>query len=211
MGDLNQIRREGGDFPGGLGGLQEDEQTETGGLKAMPREAPDDGECRRIWDHCGTPEPVRRHCEAVRAQAEAMGKRLLEAGKKVDLNLIRSGALLHDVARTEENHPQRGAAILLAQGYPKVAEVIRCHHDLEPWEDFEKGFPDLWLEAAVVYLADKQVLGDKAVTLEQRFADSRKKCQRARDREGALAAHERRYLQAKRIETLIFIETDGGQ
>lgn len=193
--------------------VRDDGQLEAAQIGVMPREAPDELECRRIWDHYGTPEPVRRHCEAVRTRAEDIGKRLLEAGRQVDLEIVGSGALLHDVARTEKDHPERGAAILLREGYPKVAEVIRHHHDLEPlsYEEMEESPSALWLEAAAVYLADKQVKGDRAVTLDERFAASRRRCRQARDRDAALAAHERRYIQAKKIESLIQTETEGGQ
>lgn len=193
--------------------IREDGQMVAEEIGVMPQGAPDDRECRRIWNHYSTPEPVRRHCEAVCRQAEAIGERLVNSGRNVDLRIIRSGALLHDVARAEADHPRKGGDILLREGYPKVAEVIRYHHDLECpcFGEFDKTLPALWLEAAVVYLADKMVQGDRAVTLERRFEDSRRRCAEAEDREEALAAHERRYIQAKKIESLIRIETDGGQ
>ena len=70
--------------------------------------------------------------------------------------------------------------------------------------------PDLWLEKAVVYLADKRVQEDRVVSIEKRFADSRRRCEKAEDREAALKALERRYRQAKEIEDLIQTKIDGG-
>lgn len=190
----------------------EDGQMEAAETGVMPGEAPDDRECRRIWDHYRTPEHVRRHCQAVCRQAQAIGEKLAKAGKKVNLPVIRSGALLHDVARTQDNHPARGAAILLREGYPRVAEVIRHHHDLECPVSLESGedLPFLWLESAAVYLGDKKVSGEQPVTLEHRFEESRKRCMEAEDREEALAAHSRRYTEAKNIERLLQKEIDGG-
>lgn len=184
-------------------------------LGIMPKAAPDEEECRDIWDHYGTPDRVRSHCRAVWRQAGLLAERLEAAGHKTNRAVIRSGALLHDVARTESGHAAKGAYILRREGYPAVAEVIRCHHDLEypdgaslsgellcpdPERLLEK---PLWLEAAVVYLADKQVEEDRTVPMDRRFAESRKRCLQAQDRKAALAAHEKRWRQAKAVEEVI--------
>lgn len=180
-------------------------------LGIMPKNAPDDDECADIWDHYRTPEKVRRHCEAVCRQAMETAGKLLAAGRTVDWQVIRSGALLHDVARREKDHAAKGAQVLLREGYPAVAEVIRRHHDLDCRKAAEALKTPLWLETAVVYLADKQVMEDRIVSLDERFAESRKRCREAGDREAALAAHKRRYEQAMYIETIIKYATDGGK
>lgn len=182
-------------------------------LGIMPKEAPDEEECRHIWEHYHTPEPVRRHCQAVCREAVRLGKELMKNGWGLNMEVVRSGALLHDVARSEAAHPEKGASVLRREGYPMVAEVIRHHHDLEcPGEGAGSGsFPSLWMETAVVYLADKYVAGDRVVSLEERFAASRKRCGQAEDKEAALEAHERRYRQARGIENLIQKEIHGGQ
>jgi putative nucleotidyltransferase with HDIG domain len=181
-------------------------------LGIMPKKAPDDRECRDIWDHYHTPDRVRSHCEAVCRQALRMAEKLEEAGEELDFRIIRSAALLHDVMRTESDHVLKGACVLRREGYPAVAEVIRCHHDMEIMDDqgIGKADPDLQLEKAVVYLADKLVLEDREVSLEKRFAESRKRCGLARDRQAALSAHERRYRQAKDMERLIQKKINGG-
>jgi len=198
---------------GGISRIQVDEQghMEVKELGIMPKPAPDDEDCLDIWNHYGTPDHVRRHCQAVCRQAEGIAGRLAASGVKAEGRLVRSGALLHDVVRAEKDHAEKGAKVLRREGYPAVADIIRRHHDLECPGSVD--FPDgsLWLEAAVVYLADKQVKGDRAVPLEERFEDSRKRCLQAKDREAALAAHEKRYKQAKRIEKIIQMEIDGGQ
>lgn len=182
-------------------------------LGVMPKEAPSDEECRDIWDHYHTPNHIRRHCEAVCTQAQIIAQKLVKAGEKLDCQIIRSAALLHDVMRIEPDHALKGAYVLRREGYPEVAKIIRCHHDLETTDCQENGkaASDMWLEKAVVYLADKEVQEDRMVSLEARFAQSRKRCEQAQDRQSALDAHERRYRQAKKIESVIRMKIKEGE
>ena len=55
-------------------------------------------------------------------------------------------------------------------------------------------------ESLIVYLADKQVQGERRVTIEERFAAKREKF---KDNPEALAGVERRYQLAKRAEALL--------
>lgn len=189
---------------GGFNRIQIDEKgyMEVKELGIMPGRAPDERECADIWDHYKTPDQVRRHCRTVCRQAVIIAEKLNAAGYMVDSEIVRSASLLHDVVRTEKNHAAKGADVVRREGYPAVADVIRRHHDLEcsgenPWEE------PMWLETAVVYLADKQVEEDRVVTLEERFRASRERCRQADDRQAALAAHEKRWKQAKDIEKVI--------
>ena len=164
----------------------------------MSETVPDEAECRKLWDRCHTPEQVRNHCLAVCEQAMRIGTALNQAGCNLDLNLIRSAALLHDVARTRPEHARAGAEILRREGYPEVAGIIARHHDLHKTMRLEK--PD---ETDVVYLADKMVNGTRVVTLEERFAESRKKCERMADSRAALEAQNRRFEEAKKVENRV--------
>lgn len=156
-----------------------------------PRTSPCDRECSDIWEHYRTPEPVRRHCRAVTRHAVLLGTALKEAGCPMDMGLIRSAALLHDVVRERKNHAAEGADVLVREGYPLVADAIRHHHELE----------DVILdETAVVFLADKWIQGETQVSLDERFGRSRAKCA---GNPAAMAAHECRYRQAKAIEEKI--------
>ena len=156
-----------------------------------PRISPCDRECRDIWDHYGTPERVRRHCVAVACHAVGLGALLSKAGYPMDMGLIRSAALLHDVVREKKDHAAEGAGILVREGYPMVADVIRHHHDLAE---------EILDETAVVYLADKLIQGEREVSLDERFTGSRAKCQ---GNAQAMEAHERRYRQAKAIQDMV--------
>jgi putative nucleotidyltransferase with HDIG domain len=146
--------------------------------------------CFALLHAAGTPEHVIAHCRAVAEKAMQLADRAQAAGAAVDRELLFSAALLHDIARTEPDHAALGAAWLRTLGYPEVAEVVAQHHD------FEGGKLN---EAALLYLADKYVQGDREVPLEERFAESRARCTTG----DALQAHERRYETAKQIEKLL--------
>lgn len=159
-------------------------------LGRMAVAAPDRAECERILEHYRTPEQVRAHCRQVCRQALLLGGRLKNAGYQVDMSLVQSAALLHDVARAKADHAVQGAQWILREGYPQVADIILRHHDL--------GNPSSHpYETTIVYLADKLVQGERVVNLEERFQRSRSRCQGAGQPEEALKAHERRYREAR--------------
>jgi len=140
--------------------------------------------CLRLLEAAAVPEPVVRHCRAVAAEALRLADLPTAAG--LNRSLILAGALLHDVARDEPDHPARGAHYLEALGYPETAQIIRTHHDPED---------DRITEAAIVFLADKLIVDDGRVTLEERFARSLRKCRTEEQRR----AHAQRRAAAFRV------------
>lgn len=151
-----------------------------------PQPALSDALCLSLLRAAQVPEPVFAHCLAVADEAERITAALHEAGHPLDGERIRHAALLHDIARVEPQHPRTGAAWLETLGYPDAASLIRQHHDPEG---------TALDEAAVVFLADKCVQGERRVPLKERFAASQKKCAGPE----ALAAHERRARQAESL------------
>ena len=132
-----------------------------------------------------TPYEVRAHCVAVAESAERIAKK---SGEKVDTELLRCAALLHDIARAEgREHPRIAAEAIKKAGYTRLAEIIAQHHDLE--ENAPR-------EAEILYLADTTTEGVKSVSIEERFAVSREKCNTPE----AIAAWERRYSAAKAVQ-----------
>ena len=143
-----------------------------------------DGElCRKLMAAIALPEHIRAHCEAVAKEAGCIADALTAGGLALDRKLIFSAALLHDLARLENEHPMTGASWLEELGYNSVAEIVRQHHDPDS---------DHINEAAVVYIADKLIQEAEKLSLHARFEKSRAKCSSAE----ALAAHERRAAQA---------------
>ena len=132
-------------------------------------------------------ERVEAHSRAVAEKAMEIADALPVA---LDRNALYCAALLHDVARTEQNHASVGAEWVKALGYGKEAEFIRQHHDLE-----SEGLD----EAAVLYLSDKCIREDKPVSIEERFENSAARCVT----EEAKAAHAKRYETAKALQSRI--------
>jgi putative nucleotidyltransferase with HDIG domain len=163
----------------------------------MPKDAPDETECFRLLREKQTPQPVIDHCRAVLSMAERITPFLLRRGIHIDREFVRAGALLHDIARTHPDHARTGAFWIRAEGYPKIAKIIAEHEQLPARHGSSTARAGdsavLRLdESAVVFLADKMILGTEEVTLEERFARSREKC---RD-ETAKLAHDERFRQA---------------
>lgn len=172
----------------------EDGVLSTGRVGFLPFDIPKEMEIRSLWEKCRTPEAVIAHCRTVADKAVRIARELEKSGLRLDIELIYAAALLHDMARAEQNHADRGAKLLVKEGYDKVAAIVACHHDLGEAEN------DPINEKTVVYLADKLVCEDREVTLEERFARSAEKCVTAQAR----ASHEEKYQEAllaqKRVE-----------
>ena len=138
-----------------------------------------------LLDKYRTPAPVIAHGRAVAQKALELAGQLRDV--PLDWDLLGAAAVLHDLARAGTgDHAEQGAAFLDREGYPAVAAIVARHHDLGA---------DPTPEAALLYLADKLVQGEQTVTLEARFAASRKKC----DSPEAIAAWERRYGDARAL------------
>ena len=166
--------------------LQENDRLYVGRVGFLPFDIPEEMEIRRLWKKYHTPENVIAHCHAVADKALKLTSELGKSGCELDKELIYAAALLHDIARAEPNHSEQGAKWLAKEGYVKVAALIAAHHHLDERES------DPVTEKTVVYLADKLVLEDREVTLEERFALSAAKCVTAE----AKASHEQKYSEA---------------
>lgn len=134
---------------------------------SIPHPLPDRGLCERLLKGAGAPENVISHCHSVTQKALELAVPLHNAGYPLDMQLIEIGALLHDIARTEDLHAQRGAWYLNKLGYPKIARLIESHCDC-PVTRLQ--------EESIVFLADKMTLGTSTVSIEDRFAKSWTKC-----------------------------------
>ncbi len=128
----------------------------------LPRPELDDAVCRRLLEAAPIPDKVRAHCAAV---ADAAGEIARDTG--LDERAVRSGAYLHDIARTLPHHPYAGAAWLEELGYAGTAELVRRHNDHDG---------RVLDEAGAVCLADKLVLGTRRCSVTERFAASEAKC-----------------------------------
>ncbi len=154
------------------------------------RTIPTPAECEALLEERRVPEAIVRHGMAVSAVAHRLALRLNEAGLRLDIALVRAAGLLHDLAKGAPDHARAGARLLRRLGHPRVAAAVASHMDIER----EAGLP--LDEAAVVYLADKLVRGDRVVSIQERFLAARGKVGHG---EAASLALERRRRDALAI------------
>lgn len=126
---------------------------------------PNDEECRAILDKYCVSKGIIGHCEKVRDLSVELAKSLIDRGCKLNVRLIEASALLHDVERDKSRHAYRGWELLNKLGYPNVAEIIKEHMDIRVGEN---GIS----EKEIVYLADKMVMDNRVVSIEERFQRS---------------------------------------
>lgn len=162
------------------------------------RDVPSQAECAAILDRMQVREQAVKHGALVAGVAGKLADALNCAGRSLNIPLLTAAGKLHDLAKGRPDHAHSGARLLRKMGYPKVAELVAVHHDIE----CEGSRLD---EAALLYLADKLVQGDRLVTLDERFGGPREKY--AADKE-ALKAMEQRYRLA--LETADAVERIAG-
>jgi putative nucleotidyltransferase with HDIG domain len=156
---------------------------------AIHRDIPTPLECEAILAERRTDARAVRHSRVVAQVAYRIAAALASRGVPVEPLLARAGGLLHDLAKGEPSHATAGAQILRDLEFCKVADVVALHTDYPFTEEKLE-------EAAIVYLADKLVSGEKVVTLAERFHGS---LERFRENPIALAAALRRREVAEAI------------
>jgi putative nucleotidyltransferase with HDIG domain len=95
----------------------------------------------------------------------------LKNGVSVNRDLVAAAALLHDITKTrsfvtKERHDASGGALLRELGFPHVAEIVEQHvtiRNVNLHGELE--------EREIVYYADKRVLHDTIVTIDERVND----------------------------------------
>jgi len=143
-------------------------------------------EAIKILRESGCSPNVIRHCMAVAEIAVKIALKCRERGIPVDLELIRIGALLHDLGRSKTHsvhHPIVGAKIAEELGLPEaVIRIIKRHigGGLTAEEAAELGWPvenylPETLEEKIVTYADKLIDGDKVVPIEKTIEEFKRK------------------------------------
>lgn len=122
------------------------------------------------------PENIVAHCKAVAKIAVFIAEKIKAKGGKVDVDLVRSGALLHDIDKIIDiksksgRHGNMAREILEREGYPEVAKVAENHVLYQ----ILKEDVNFSIEEKIVFYADKRVKHDKVVSLSERFEYLRK-------------------------------------
>lgn len=143
------------------------------------------------YERTGIPEHIIRHMKATADFQDRILDRLYSHGySEMDFrrDLLRKAAELHDIKRFEPQHAAAGAQYISSMGYTEIAALISEHHSPE--------IHDKLCEADILFYADKRVKEDQIVSIEERFASSRGKCNTP---EG-LAVHNAIYKRAVKIE-----------
>lgn len=128
-------------------------------------EIPTPDECEAVLrDLCGVSPAIRKHGQRVAEAALSITQALAEKGLNINMEAVRAGALLHDIAKGQSKHDQAGGRLLREMGFSRVGEIVSVHTDLSceiaDWE------------SKIVYLADKLVKGTNRVALAQRYDPS---------------------------------------
>jgi molybdenum cofactor cytidylyltransferase len=131
------------------------------------RSVPTPAECDALLAERRVPDAIVRHGRAVAEVALRLAVELNGAGLHLDVGLVRAAGLLHDLAKGAPDHARAGARLLRRLGHFRVAAAVASHTDIER----DGGLP--LDEAALVYLADKLVSGDRIVPLQERFRMAR--------------------------------------
>lgn len=159
-----------------------------------------DKECRMLMagvlQLSGT---VVDHCRRVAQVATAIADAVNQAAGTLDSVLIRSAALVHDLAKGRPDHAAAAAALLNEMGFGDMAAVVAVHMEIMVVDDQPLD------EAQIVHLADKLVADNALVDLERRFAASLK---RYADDPEAVQAIVRRRDAARRIRGKVHKATE---
>lgn len=131
---------------------------------------PSRNECLKLMKEYGMPENIKAHCFKVRDVSVFLAKELNKKGEELDIRLIESSALLHDISKmycknSNKRHDEVGAGLLKSLGYEKVADIVEQHVVIN------KKLPENITEEEVINYADKRVMHDKIVSISKRFED----------------------------------------
>ncbi len=84
---------------------------------------------------------------------------------------VMAAALLHDITKTRsletrERHDLSGGALLRSLGFPRIAEIVEQHVYLAAFD--HRGALE---ECEIIFYADKRVMHDRIVTIDERLHD----------------------------------------
>jgi len=128
---------------------------------------PDRKICLKMMEHYNMLPNIKAHSILVADLAIIISRELNKNSSELDLDLIEAAALLHDITKTEsiktgENHSKSGGELLRNLGHPRIAEIVEQHVIPDKIEGNIS-------EEEVVCYADKRILHDKIVSLDERF------------------------------------------
>lgn len=143
----------------------------------------DPEEALRILKKEGCSPEVLDHVKAVRDVSLEIAKSIEQDGNDVDIDLVKVGAILHDVGRSKThdvNHGVEGAEILNERGLEKVASIAETHvgagiskEETKNLNLPEKNLIPTSLEEKIVAYGDNLIVGNKTQTYEEALEEMR--------------------------------------
>jgi molybdenum cofactor cytidylyltransferase len=141
-----------------------------------------------------------RHCEAVAAVGTAVAEAIHPHAPTIDVQLVRSGCLLHDIAKGSRRHAATAQILMERLGLPRLGEVVGAHMVI-PSEHLAAS--EL-TEEQIVYLADKLVVKDGVAGIDERERRSlHKQLDNPDGYEAAKVRMEAARLIAAKVETVL--------
>ena len=130
---------------------------------------PSQNVCLQLMCDMQMPEHIVAHSIQVCRVAMCLVDHLESEGIHLDGQLVQAAGLLHDITKTRsfetaENHALTGGQELTDRGYPEIGHLVRQHVRLDDYSD-----PNNLSEAVIINYADKRVLHDRIVSLDERM------------------------------------------
>lgn len=166
---------------------------------------PDKQHCFRLMREMAMLEHIAAHSLQVCRVALLLAEQMKAARPDLDHRLLQAAALLHDITKTRsfdtgENHAETGASFLAERGFAEVGELVRQHVRLDSYSASRPTG-----HAAILNYADKRVLHDAVVSLDERM-------QYILVRYGETSAHQQRIRKlwqvTTELESLLFEQMD---
>ena len=132
----------------------------------------------RLLKKAGCPPNVIKHCKTVSKIAVKIAKKLKKKGILVDVDLVKIGALLHDIGRSRTHnidHAVIGSDIARSLDIPETVIMIIERHigsgitseEAKQLGLPEKSFLPVTLEEKIVSYADKLVSGNHEMPFDE--------------------------------------------
>jgi putative nucleotidyltransferase with HDIG domain len=127
-------------------------------------------ECEELMAEYAMLPHIAEHSRQVMRVSAAITDHLKD-GVSVNRDLVIAAALLHDITKTrslttKERHAASGAVLLRELGFQRVAGIVEQHVILQALN-----LEGRLEEAEIVFYADKRVMHDSIVTLDERVDD----------------------------------------
>lgn len=143
------------------------------------------------------------HCYLVAGLALALTNHLNKAGAFLDVDTVLAGALLHDVVRCHKHRALANSLLLADMSYPQVAEIAAVNSG----KNISKSKP--LSESDVIFLADKMVMNQQIISINEYFTTMLEKHGRDRNtRRAILRKRKQAELIKKKVEKKIGLPID---